>query len=152
MTATEDIRDIFSILHDGLISGWKGDKDLLTLTVECEYLAKEIDEAFDKFYIDLFNVDKIELAPWTNPIGLPTVVKTDFADMFKAELEILSADIKDDVVVVTCNQHDTRFDYYGGNLTISCKKIKIVDQNKHELTVDQLEEICKKYWDKWSKK
>lgn len=34
MTATEDIRDIFSILHDGGISAWTGDRNLLTLTVE----------------------------------------------------------------------------------------------------------------------
>ena len=49
MTATEDIRDIFSILHDGTISACTGDKDLLTLTVDCEYLAELIDKSFDKF-------------------------------------------------------------------------------------------------------
>jgi hypothetical protein len=97
-------------------------------------------------------VDKLELDPWTNPIDAPTIVKTNFADIFKAELEILSADIKDGIVVITCNQHDTSFDYCGGNLTISCQAIKVFDQNKKELTIDQLEEICKNYWDEWSKK
>ncbi len=152
MTVTEDIRDIFSILHDGTISAWTGDKNLLTLTVDCEYLAERIDKTFDKFYVELINVDKLELDPWTNPIDLPTIVKTEYADIFKTELEILSADIKEDVVVITCNQHDTRFDYCGGNLTISCRTIKVYDQNKNELTIGQFDKICNEYWDEWSKK
>ena len=152
MTATEDIRDVFSILHDGTISAWTGDKNLLTLTVDCEYLAERIDKSFDKFYVELFNVVNLELEPWTNPIDLPTIVKTYYADIFKAELEILSADIKNDVVVITCNQHDNSFDYGGGNLTISCKKIKVYDQNKNELTIDQFDKISNEYWDEWSKK
>jgi len=147
MIATEEIRGIFSILHDGTISAWTGDKILLTLTVDCLYLAERIDKSFEKFYIELSNIQKIELDPWTNSIDLPTVIKTDFADIFRAELEILSADIKDDTVVVSCNQHDTCFDYCGGNLTISCQTIKVLDQNKNELTIDQLGEICKNYWD-----
>jgi len=152
MTANEDIRDVFSILHDGTISAWTGDKNLLTLTVECEYLAERIDRSFDKFYVELSNIDKIELDPWTNPGDFPTIIKTDLADIFKAELEVLSADIKDYEVVVTCNQHDTDFDYCGGNLTISCQAIKVFDQNKNELGIDQFKEISKNYWDEWSKK
>jgi hypothetical protein len=130
MAATEDIRDIFSILHDGTISAWTGNKSLMTLTVDCRYLAERIDKSFDKFYVELSNIDKIELDPWTNPVALSAVIKNDFADIFKAELEILSADIRDCAVVVTCNQHDTELDYSGGNLTISCQAIKIFDQNK----------------------
>lgn len=152
MTATEDIRDVFSILHDGTISAWTGDKNLLTLTVECEYLAQRIDKSFDRFYVALTNVDKLELDPWTNPIDLPTIVKTDYADIFEAELEILSADIKDYVVVITCNQHDTSLDYCGGNLTISSKTIKVYDQNKNELTINHFDKICNEYWEEWRKK
>ena len=63
MRATEDIRDIFSIFHDGEISAWTGNKDLLTLTVDCEYLAERIDKSFDKFYVELSFIDKIELDP-----------------------------------------------------------------------------------------
>lgn len=152
MTTTEDIRDIFSILHDGTISEWAGDKELLTLTVDCEYLAERIDKSFDKFYLELFNVDTLAFDPWSNPFYLPIIIKTDLSDIFKAELEILSADIKDDIVVIACNQHDTDFDYCGGNLTISCQTIKVFDQNKNKLTIEQFGEICKNYWDEWSKK
>lgn len=138
MTATADIREVFSILHDGTISAWTGNKTLLTLTIDCEYLAERIDKSFEKFYVELINLDKLELDPWTNPIDLPTMVKTDFTDIFKAELEILSADIKDNAVIVTCNQHNPDYNYSGGNLTISSQGIKVFDQNKKELTIDQL--------------
>jgi len=147
MTATEDIRDIFSILHDGGISAWTGDKNLLTLTVECQYLAERIDKSFDRFYVELTNVDELFLSTWPNPFDLPVQTLTEPSDIFKAELEILSADIKDEKVVIACNQHDTDFDYCGGNLTISCENIKVFDQNKNELTIDQFDVICKSYWD-----
>ena len=146
MTATEDIRDIFSILHDGVILAWTGNKDLLILTVECEYLTKLIDKSFDNFYVELSIIDKIELDPWPNPFDIPAIIKTELYDIFKAKLEILSAKIKDNVVVVDCNQHNTDFDYCGGNLTISCQSIKVSDQSKNELTIEQLDKICNEYW------
>ena len=151
MTTTEEIRDIFSILHDGVISAWNGDKDLLTLTVDCEYLAERIDKSFDKFYVELLEIDKIELDPWSTPSDLQTAIKVNIPDIFKAELEILSTEIKNKEVVITCNQHDREFDYIGGNLTISCQNIKIFDQNKTELTINHFHKICKDYWDEWSK-
>ena len=151
MTATEDIRDIFSILHDGRISAWTGDKNLLTLTVECQYLAVRIDTSFDRFYVELSQVDELLLTTWPNPFDLPVLTLTEPSDIFKAELELLSTEIKDLKVVIACNQHDMNFDYCGGNLTISCQNIKVFDQNKNELTIDQFDEICKNYWDEWSK-
>ena len=131
MRTTEDIRDIFSILHDGVISAWTGNKNLLTLTVECKYLAERIDKSFDNFYVELSIIDKIELDPWSNTFDIQAIIKTELHDIFKSKLEILSADIKDNVVVVTCNQHNTDFDYCGGNLTISCLSIKVFDQSKN---------------------
>lgn len=152
MNATENIRDIFSILHDGTISAWTGDRNFLTLTIDCMYLAEQIDKSFDTFYVELYNIDKLELIPWTIPVDLPPVTKTEFADIFKAELEIRSADIKDNAVVVSCNQHDTSFDFCGGTLTIHCQAIKVYDQDKNELTIDQFGEISRNYWDEWGRK
>ncbi len=152
MTATNNIRDIFSILHDGKISAWTGDKDLLTLTVDCQYLAERIDKSFDKFFVELTHVDKLFLSTWPNPFHLPVQTLIELTDIFKAEFEILSADIKDEKVIIACNQHDTKFDYCGGNLTISSKTIKVFDQNKRELTIDEFDIICKNYWEECSKK
>ena len=150
MTTIENIRDIFGILHDGTISRWTGDKGLLTLTIDCEYLAKLIDKSFDKFFVELIDVD-LYLSTWPNPFDLPVKTLTEPSDIFKAELEILSAEIKDRNVIVACNQHDIAFDYCGGNLIISCKAINVYDQNKNILTIDGLDVICKSYWNERNK-
>lgn len=147
MTATQDIRDVFSILHDGVISAWSGDKSLLTLTVECKYLAKRINKSFDIFYVELAQVENMFFSTWPNPPDLPVQILTDPVDIFKADLEILSADIKDEVVIVTCNQDYPDFDFSGGTLIISCRIIKVFDQNKDELTIDQFDKICNSYWE-----
>ena len=147
MTATEDIRDIFSILHDGGVTAWKGNNSLLTLTVECDYLAELIDKSFDRFYVELYNIDELFLTTWPNPFDLPVQTLTELSDIFESELELLSANIKEGKVVIDCCQQDIKFDYCGGNLTISCEKIKVYDQNINELTVEQLDIICNTYWD-----
>ena len=151
MRATENIRDIFSILHDGRISSWTGDRNLLTLKIECQYLAERIDKSFDSFYVDLIQIDNLYLTTWPNPFDLPVLTLTDLNEIFKAELEILSAEIKENLVVVSCNQHDTNFRYCGGNLTISCMTTKIFDQNRNELTIDEFDNICKSYWTEMKK-
>jgi hypothetical protein len=148
----DDIRDIFSILHDGTTSTCTGNKDLLTLKVDCEYLAERIDKSYTSFYIECGQIEKIELHPWMNPIDLPQTLLTDIKDIFKAELEILSADIENDFVKITCNQDNTDFDYCGGTLLLSCKTIKIFDQEKRQLTIDEFDKICKGYWNDFSKK
>lgn len=152
MTTTENIRDIFSILHDGTIAYFSGDKKLLTLIVDCSYLAQRIDKSFDNFYVDLIGVKNISLTTWPNPTTLPSKTLTEMKDIFEAQLEILSADIKADNVIVSCGQYDTSYNYSGGNLTINCEAIKIYDQNKNELTIDNLDAVCKSYWDEFSKK
>ena len=152
MIETENIRDIFSMLHDGVISAWTGNKNSLTLRIECQYLAERIDKSFERFYVELTQVDVLFLSTWPNSLDLQTQILTKPSDIFKAELELLSAEIRDGKVIIACNQHDTNFDYCGGNLTVSCKTIKILDQNKNELTIDQFDEICKNYWDELSKK
>lgn len=99
----EEIRDIFSILHDGMTSRWTGDKNLLTLKVDCKYLAERIDKTYNSFYVEYKQIEKIELHSWTMPIDLPPVLLTDIEDIFKASLEVLSADIEDDFVRITCS-------------------------------------------------
>ncbi len=151
MTSTENIRDIFAILHDGVISSYTVSENNLTLIIDCQYLAERIDKEFDKFIIDIIDIETLSLTTWPNPIDLPVKTFTEPKDIFKAELEILSSEIKESKVIVTCNQHDTTYDYCGGYLTIACCKIKVYDQNNNELTIDKLDELCNDYWDEFSK-
>jgi hypothetical protein len=146
----DDIRDTFSILHDGTTSTWTGDKNLLTLKVDCEYLAERINKSYKSFYIECGQIEKIELHPWMNPIALQQTLLTNIDEIFKASLEILSADIESNFVRITFNQHNTDFDYCGGTLLLNCKSIKIFDQEKRELTMDQFGKVSKGYWDDFS--
>ena len=150
MTAIEEVRDIFSILHDGTISSWNGDATSLMLTVECQYLAELIDPSFDRFYVELDEIKELSLLTWPNPADLLEQKLKLLQDIFAAELEILSAEIEEGRTVVVCNQHDTKFDYCGGSLVIDCVTVKIYDQSETVLTVERLNEICKSYWSRWS--
>ena len=145
-----DISDIFSILHDGTTSTWAGDKDLLILRINCEYLAELIDKSFQSFYVECSQIDKIEFHPWMNPSNLPQTLLMHLNDIFQAELEVLSAEIDNDHVKISCNQHNTDFDYCGGTLLLSCKTIKVFDQEKRELSIDEFDKLCTKYWDKFA--
>ena len=147
----DDIRDIFSILHDATTSSWTGDKNLLILKINCEYLAERIDKSFKNFYVECKAIDKLEFHPWMNPISLPQILLTDINDIFKAELEILSADIENDFVKIICNQHNLDFDYCGGTLLLNCKTIKIFDQARRQLTITEFSKICDDYWNACSK-
>jgi hypothetical protein len=146
MIAFEEIRDVFSILHDGEISAWSGDHTQLILTIDCQYLAERINKSFQKFYVELLQVDDLSLTTWLNPLDSPVQKLIELSDIFKAKLQLLSAEIKEEKVVIECNQHDLKFNYCGGYLTIACHAIKVFDQDKNELTIDQLDGLCKSYW------
>lgn len=142
----QNIVDTFSIFHDGIITKWTGNKTNLTLTIECQYLAKIIDSSFELFFVDLINIEKISFNAWMNPINLPQKVFTEIDQVFQANLEILSAENFGNEVVIDCNQHDTNFDFCGGKLSIKCDDIIIKNQNNNILTIDDLDRISNEYW------
>ena len=151
MNTTHNIRDVFSIFHDGIINSFTGDESSLLLEVECHYLAKRIDNSFNNFYIELKEINKLYLQTWPNPFDQPVKVLKKATDIFRAKLEILSVDLKDGNAVIDCNQHNLDFDYCGGYLTLACNSTKVYDQNKNELTIDYLNSICKEYWNECGK-
>lgn len=151
MTNTENVRDIFSILHDGTIIGWEGDKSLLTLKVGCQYLAERIDPAFETFFIKLTDISRLALVPWMNPIELQQEYFVELSDIFQTELDILSTEAENNLVKVSCNQRDISFNYCGGTLYIACKDIKVYDQNRNEVSIEKLDQICKEYWDEFAR-
>lgn len=142
------IEDIFSIFHDGTITEWKPIENGIELTIECEYLAELIDSNFTKFYVELNKISKLEFDSWMNPIELPKEIKKTPTEIFKAELEILSAKTENGIVQITCNQHNTEFNYCGGNLQILAENITVKSENNSELSVDDLNEISNSYWNR----
>jgi hypothetical protein len=138
MAVLNDIEDIFSIFHDGIIESYNGNVKVLTLTVNCQYLAELINPTFTKFYIRLENISMLNFTTWPNPLYLPVFTLTELKDIFES-------------VNIACNQHDMAFDYCGGNLKLSCDKIEIFDEEFRRLTIDELDVICKYYWNKFGR-
>ncbi|EKT3967278.1 hypothetical protein NTJ12_002364 [Flavobacterium psychrophilum] len=144
--ALEDIRDVFSIFHDGTIETWNGNQELLKLKIDCEYLAERIDKSYASFYVEFEKIETLEFNPWMNPINQPQTLFTNIVDIFQASLEILSAEIENGFVKITCNQHNLDFNYCGGTLLVNCKNVKVFDEKNNELTIDELDKICNEYW------
>jgi hypothetical protein len=148
MNILSDIADIFSIFHDGRIVAFEENAEGLQLTIECQYLAERINPKHEWFYVELLGVEKLEFEIWPNPITLPIQIFTRSKEIFQAELEILSAEIIGNDVRITCNQHNTNYDYCGGNVFLNCNTIKIYDQDKNELPIDFMDKICNEYWNR----
>ena len=148
MTFERDICDIISIFHDGTISAYSGDKDHLTMTVDCQYLAEQIDSRFDKFFIQLTKVEELDLTTWPRNKSDLARTLTELDHVFKADLEILNVNQNEKgVKAISCLQLDPDFDYSGGDLRIIAEEIRIFDQSKNEISVDQLLGLAKKYWE-----
>ena len=146
----EDIRDVFNIFHDGSIVEFSGDKNRLRLKIGCQYLAERIDKNFEFFHIELQKINKLKFDAWMHNVDLPSVCFIEMEQIFAAELEILSAEIKADFVEIACSQHDPEFDYCGGVLSLSCEEICVFDQGGNIVTVERLGKICKEYWEEWA--
>lgn len=148
MDSLQDIADVFSILHDGCITAFEEKSKGILLTIECEYLAERISPDYERFYVELSDIEKLEFETWPNPFDLPVQMFTLSKDIFQADLEILSAEIIEDCVRVCCNQHNAHYDYHGGYMDINANDIKIYDQQKNELTIDFMDKICNEYWNR----
>ena len=81
-----------------------------------------------------------------NPINQPQILFTSIVDIFQATLEILSAEIENEFVKITCNQHNLDFDYCGGTLLVKCENVKVFDEKNNKLTIDELDKVCNEYW------
>lgn len=148
----KEIEDIFATFHDGGITEWKGDLKQLTLKIECQYLGQEFQDDFENFYLIINNIEHIELEPWMNPIKLEKINKTELNDIFKVELEIGYAETIDGIVKISCNQHDTKFDYCGGNLFLKAESIEIKNHLKQYIKPIDLYNANDSYWNKFREK
>lgn len=145
-TNKENIADTFYAFHDGDIIFEKEDNGNQIWKIECEYLAEMINPKFKLFWIKIYNCKFLQFEPWMNPIELPKEIWTSIKDIFKTELEISSAKEKEGIVEVSCNQHNSDFNFCGGKLSIDCEGIEVFDEHWNLIESDKLGEICNLYW------
>jgi len=147
-----NISDIFSIFHDGGIVKCDREHDQLIIEVEIEYLAQRVNPEFTKFVVCLSGAENIQFSTWPSDLKSPPEVLVDESLIFEPELEILESNVKDGAIQVICNQHSHELDYCGGELSFIAKSAEVTDEAEKVYSLEELDTICKEYWDEWSNK
>jgi hypothetical protein len=148
----ENIRDIFSIFHDGSITHSSLEADTLSFDVEIQYLAERVSRAFRKFHVRLLGVANIHFSTWPRDLKSEPAVLTDPQKIFEPDLEILEGSLNGKEVQVVCNQHASDFPYCGGELRLRGAAAEVTDEAGKSYSLDELTALCKGYWDDWAKR
>ena len=144
MSKIEDLRDVFTIFHDGTIEETTFNSNDLVLKVQIEYLAQLIDPSFNWFELTLLKVQSLSFKPWAGS----TKELTDIKTIFDLDLSIRSTQIDEEgrlVIHVTCDE-PTEGSYGGGELRLRCENFSISDQQRNPLTLDELKCHSTIYW------
>ena len=149
---SENIREIFSIFHDGTIAHVTKDGSDLLLEVAIQYLAERINLSFGKFFVLLANVRDLRFMTWPSDLKSEPAVITDISIIFKPELEILEGNIKDGAIQVVCIQSSPDFNYRGGELYLQAEFAQVSDEAGSYYTIDELGSLSQGYWDDLSNK
>lgn len=145
-----DIKDIFTIFHDGCIADYKIlNKDLL-LVIEISYLAELIDASFKFIHLKLIDLKAIHFEPWTGSIS----EIRDVPLIFSYDLCIVSTEKNPkDITIVHCNSYKRdQVDFEGGKLVIDCNDYLLTDQVGNSLTIEYLKELSSRYWNDFGNK
>ena len=77
---------------------------------------------------------------------------SDFREIFSDDLEILSANIEEGQIIVACNIHDFESNLCGGTLSFKSEGASVTDAMNRSYSLDDLDQLCKEYWNDWSSK
>ena len=148
----EDIRDIFSIFHDGGIAAASVKDNALVLDVEVQYLAERVNPEYKGFKVFLYGFRDVEFSTWPSDLESTPVKINDIQSIFKPELEVLEANLKGNNIEIVCNQHSSAYDYCGGELSFNVDSAAVQDESGKLYTIEELDILCKGYWDEWASK
>ncbi|HKB60911.1 MAG TPA: hypothetical protein VKC56_12795 [Gallionellaceae bacterium] len=147
---SENIRDIFSIFHDGHIESFATEERGLLLAVRVQYLAQRINPLFRRFFVRLAVVEDIHFSTWPSDLKSVPAVLRDVNAIFKPELEILEGNVSEGEIKVVCNQPAPGFDYCGGELYFRAASAEVTDEAGKSYTIDELDSLCNAYWEEWA--
>jgi hypothetical protein len=132
--------DVFNIFHDGTISDLYRTKNSLILKIEIEYLAELINENFSCFYCELVNCEKFSFKFWSDE----NKGTTDLEEIKNYVLEIMDTKLSGEELIVSCRNDEIP----DGNLYIKTQIIKLFNQERLEISLNELSVICHSYWNK----
>jgi hypothetical protein len=146
----EAVAQVFSIFHDGVIERAHGERSDLVLSVEIEYLAGRLAPPMRTFTVRLRAVEALDFTTWPNDATAAPVVLKDVDAIFSPELDILSGEVVDGRVHVSCNQAEPGYAYCGGDLRFRAAAAEVFDERGAAYSLERLAELARGYWDDWS--
>ena len=152
MIPRKDIVDLFNIFHDGGIVFANQTKKSVFLRVEIPYLTARIKKGYKYFEIVLNEARDFSFNGWLSDADKSTKLVECFDDIFKDEIEILSATDDGKSIKVTCNIGDVSSPYCGGVLLFICDSAEVKDEGGTEYSIDELDALCRGYWNDWKAK
>lgn len=146
----DNIKTVFSVLHDGEICHSIEDGSKLELEVHIQYLAERVNREFRKFSVVLEDVENLGFTTWPDDAKADPDVLTDATLMFTNELEILSGEIENNEIKVACNQPLPGLGYCGGFLYFRAKSATVKDVSGKTYSIEELCSLSDSYWDDWA--
>jgi hypothetical protein len=95
-------------------------------------------------------VKDVHFSTWPSDLKSEPELIKDIASIFTPELEILESSLKEGKIQVVCNQHSHEFNYCGGELYFSAASAEVADEDGKAYSLDELDTLCKGYWDEWA--
>ena len=152
MISYSDIHSMFNIFHDGDIESASLVNGECKLRVGIQYLAERVNKNYLFFDIVLFGVSSMKFEGWMNDLNKEVLHLEQCDEIFKNDLEILSATEKGGQIEVACSVYDTDTDICGGTLSFMCSGSTVSDESGKNYSLEELDLICRGYWTEWSNK
>jgi hypothetical protein len=152
ITRLEDISEIFSIFHDGIIAQHNTSADTLELEIEIIYLTNRINRAYTKFFLSLQNARDFSFSTWPNDVNVAPWLIHSPSQIFAGQPSILSSEARSELIEVVMDQHSPGFEYCGGTLSFKASAASVVDEGGKQYTVNEFGQLCEEYWAEWSQK
>ena len=91
----DEISSVFSLFHDGVVSGFHWENDTLELEVEIEYLAQRVDPSYPAFKMTLQGFREATFNTWPNKEGAAPAILREPAEFLSAQPEILGGILRE---------------------------------------------------------
>jgi hypothetical protein len=146
-----DMAEVFETLHDGSVARSELRAGTLQLEVQIEYLARRIAPNYRSLRLKLHAVRDIAFHPWSKSDQLLLPAMTDVTAIFQPPLEILSCEVEDGKLQISCNQPSPQYPYVGGELRFHADAMEVSDEAGRPLPLEELRSLCESYWSEWSR-
>lgn len=151
IVGAENLRDMFSILHDGVIVRYDSVAPNLELNVEILYLAQRVSPEYRGFRVVLQNARELSFTTWPSDLTSPPAQIKSIPDIFAPELDVLGCEIENGALKVTCNQSSPKWNYCGGELRLKADSATVTDAGGKEYSIEELGRLCDEYWNEWQR-